>query len=123
VGETGCGHEAIPPDEDLVNRELMRSIHEPKLLHAPHPHEYAEDAFRKLQEDVRTFLRALVGRRDQILGAVWSIGIDVHVTILVVPRMDGEPERRMIAPRDTTRDVFLWILLDSCDVGWSQTLI
>jgi hypothetical protein len=106
-----------PQEKDLIEREMVRRIHEPKLLHPPHPHEYPEDAFRVLQEDVRTLLRGLIGHSDQTLGAKRSVPIAVHVTILVVPAIKGEPERRILTPRGPTRDVFLWILVHLLEQG------
>jgi hypothetical protein len=97
-------------DRDLIHREMLRRIRECYHLEPPTPREYPEDAFRALQEDVHSLLRGLVGSREKRGAAITPISVAVHLTIFVVPRMEGTPERRMFVPIGPTRDVFLWIL-------------
>jgi hypothetical protein len=104
-------------DRDLIHREMLRRFRECYHLESPHPHEYPEDAFRALQEDVRRLLRGLVGSREKRGAAITPISVAVDLTIFVVPRMEGTPERRMQVPIGPTRDVFLWILSHLLDKG------
>jgi hypothetical protein len=106
-----------PHDVQAQDRVMLRHLREPKRLLPPLPNEYPEDDFRSLQEDVRMLLRSLVGRRDQTLRGIRSVPIAVYVTVLIVPPMEGKPERRMLTPTGPTRDVFLWILSHLLEQG------
>jgi hypothetical protein len=106
-----------PHDRELIAREVFRRTREIHHLEPPQPHEYPEDAFRTLQEDVRSLVRGLVGSRDRRGNAILPVTVAVHLAIIVVPRIDGEPERRILTPIGPTRDVFLWILSHLLEQG------
>jgi hypothetical protein len=79
--------------------------------------EQDRDGVRILQEDVRSILSGLVGARDRSGKAISPVTVAVHLVIIAVPRIEGEPERRILTPIGPTRDVFLWILSHLLEQG------